>query len=118
MVRVKRGNVLRKRHKKILSLSKGYVGSHSRLFRTAKQQVMKALKYSYIDRKKKKRNFRKVWIIRINAMARLHNLSYNQLINFLKKSNITLNRKMISQLNIINAIFMKQLIKKLIFLYF
>nr|BBC77447.1 ribosomal protein L20 [Nitzschia sp. PL3-2] len=114
MVRVKRGNVLRKRHKKILSLSKGYVGAHSKLFKIAKQQVMKALKYSYIDRKKKKRNFRKLWIIRINAIARFQGISYNLIITTLKKNNINLNRKMLSQISIFYAIFFKQLIKKLI----
>ena len=81
MVRVKRGNVARKRRKKILRFAKGYKGAHSRLFRVANQQVMKALRYSYIDRKQKKRTFRKLWIRRINTASRLNGLSYNQLIN-------------------------------------
>ena len=84
MVRVKRGNVARKRRKKILHLAKGYRGTHSRLFRVANQQVMKALRYSYVGRKQKKRIFRKIWINRINAASRLNGISYNQLINKFK----------------------------------
>ena len=91
MVRVKRGNVARKRRKKTLQLAKGYRGAHSRLFRVANQQVMKALRYSYVGRKQKKRTFRKLWIARINAASKLNNLSYNSLIHSLKKSNINLN---------------------------
>nr|BBC77530.1 ribosomal protein L20 [Nitzschia sp. PL1-4] len=113
MVRVKRGNVSQKRHKKVLALAKGYIGSHSRLFRVAQQQVMKALKYSYSDRKKKKRELRRIWIIRINAMVYSHKLSYNKAIHFFKKNNIFLNRKMLSHLSIFNTIFLKQLIKKI-----
>jgi large subunit ribosomal protein L20 len=93
MVRVKRGNVARKRRKKILSLASGYRGAHSILFRIANQQVMKALRYSYIGRKQKKRIFRKLWIGRINAASRLNGLSYSQLIHKFKKSNIDLNRR-------------------------
>ena len=74
MVRVKRGNVARKRRKKILQFTKGYRGAHSCLFRVANQQVMKALRYSYVGRKQKKRIFRKLWITRINAAAKLNNL--------------------------------------------
>ena len=103
MVRVKRGNVARKRRKKILSLASGYRGAHSILFRIANQQVMKALRYSYIGRKQKKRIFRKIWISRINAASRLNGMSYNQLINKFKKSNIDLNRKMLSQIAILDA---------------
>ena len=88
MVRVKRGNVARKRRKKILQLAKGYRGAHSRLFRVANQQVMKALRYSYVGRKQKKRMFRKIWITRINAASRANGLSYNHLIHNFKKSNI------------------------------
>jgi large subunit ribosomal protein L20 len=84
MVRVKRGNVARKRRKKILSLASGYRGAHSVLFRVANQQVMKALKYSYIGRKQKKRIFRKIWISRINAASRLNGISYSQLFISLK----------------------------------
>ena len=88
MVRVKRGNIARKRRKKILSLASGYKGAHSILFRIANQQVMKALRYSYIGRKQKKRVFRKLWIGRINAASRLNGLSYSQLIHKFKKSNM------------------------------
>ena len=103
MVRVKRGNVARKRRKKTLQLAKGYRGAHSRLFRVANQQVMKALRYSYVGRKQKKRTFRKLWIARINAASKLNNLSYNRLIHSLKKSNINLNRKMLSQISILDS---------------
>jgi large subunit ribosomal protein L20 len=102
MVRVKRGNVARKRRKKILQLAKGYRGAHSRLFRVANQQVMKALRYSYIGRKQKKRTFRKLWITRINAAAKLNGLSYSKVIHNLKKSNIDLNRKMLSQIAVLD----------------
>ena len=108
MVRVKRGNVARKRRKKILHIAKGYRGAHSLLFRVANQQVMKALKYSYIGRKQKKRIFRRVWISRINAASRINGISYSQLIHKLKKSNIDLNRKMLSQIAILdNSTFTK-----------
>ncbi|AFZ00599.1 50S ribosomal protein L20 [Calothrix sp. PCC 6303] len=102
MTRVKRGNVARKRRKKILKLAKGFRGSHSTLFRTANQQVMKALRSSYRDRKKKKRDFRRLWIARINAAARLHGLSYSKLIGNLKKVNVNLNRKMLAQLAVLD----------------
>jgi large subunit ribosomal protein L20 len=102
MTRVKRGNVARKRRKKILKLAKGYRGAHSKLFRTANQQVMKALRNAYRDRRKRKRDFRRLWITRINAAARLHGISYSQLINKLKNANIKLNRKMLAQLAIVD----------------
>nr|YP_009393115.1 ribosomal protein L20 [Bostrychia moritziana]ARW61677.1 ribosomal protein L20 [Bostrychia moritziana] len=102
MTRVKRGNVARKRRKKILRLAKGFRGSHSKLFRTAKQQVLKALKYSYVGRKNKKRDYRKLWIIRINAAVRLYDINYSQFIYFVKKMKIALNRKMIAQLAILD----------------
>ena len=110
MVRVKRGNVARKRRKKILQLAKGYRGAHSRLFRVANQQVMKALRYSYIGRKQKKRIFRRIWISRINAASRINGISYSQLIHKFKKSNIDLNRKMLSQIAILDASTFKSLI--------
>ena len=102
MVRVKRGNVARKRRKKILSLARGYKGAHSILFRIANQQVMKALRYSYIGRKQKKRIFRRLWIGRINAASRLNGLSYSQLIHKFKRSNINLNRKMLAQIAVLD----------------
>ena len=103
MVRVKRGNIARKRRKKILSLASGYKGAHSILFRIANQQVMKALRYSYIGRKQKKRIFRKLWIGRINAASRLNGLSYSQLIHKFKRSNIDLNRKMLAQIAVLDT---------------
>ena len=110
MVRVKRGNVARKRRKKILQLAKGYRGAHSRLFRVANQQVMKALRYSYVGRKQKKRMFRKIWITRINAASRLNGLPYSRLIHNFKKSNIALNRKMLSQIAILDTHTFKELV--------
>ena len=111
MVRVKRGNVARKRRKKILSLASGYRGAHSVLFRVANQQVMKALRYSYVDRKQKKRIFRRIWISRINAASRLNDLSYSQFIHKIKQSNIDLNRKMLSQIAILDASTFKSLLE-------
>jgi len=110
MVRIKRGNVARKRRKKILSLASGYRGAHSVLFRIANQQVMKALRYSYIGRKQKKRVFRQIWISRINAASRLNGTTYNQLINKFKKSKIDLNRKMLSQIAVLDTSTFKFLI--------
>jgi len=110
MVRVKRGNVARKRRKKILSLASGYRGAHSVLFRVANQQVMKALRYSYVGRKQKKRIFRRVWISRINAASRLNGISYNQLIHKFKISNIDINRKMLSQIAVLDASTFKSLV--------
>ena len=83
MVRVKRGNVAKKRRKKIFSIAKGFRGTHSKLFRMANQQVMKALRYGYVGRKRKKRDFRKLWITRINAAARLYDINYSIYFHFL-----------------------------------
>lgn len=102
MIRVKRGNIARKRRKKILKLAKGFRGSHSKLFRTAKQQVFKSLKYSYIGRKNKKRCYRRLWILRINAFVRSYGINYSKFIYLIKKKHIALNRKMLSQLSIID----------------
>ena len=113
MIRVKRGNVARSRHRKILKLAKSYKGAHSRLFRIANQQVMKALRYSYKHRKEKKRMFRKIWIIRINTVAHSYGYSYNSLIHSLKKSKIELNRKMLAQIALIDMLAFKKLIKSL-----
>ena len=114
MTRVKRGNVARKRRKKILKLAKGFRGSHSKLFRTAKQQVLKSLKYSYIGRKNKKRYYRKLWIIRINAAVQVYQINYSQFIYYLKKAGIALNRKMLSQLAILDNQSFNFLIKSII----
>jgi large subunit ribosomal protein L20 len=102
MARVKRGNVARKRRNKVLKLAKGFRGSHSKLFRTANQQVMKALRYAYRDRRNRKRDFRRLWITRINAAARIHGLSYSRLTCQLKKANIDLNRKMLAQMAVLD----------------
>jgi len=110
MIRVKRGNVARKRRKKILSIASGYRGAHSVLFRVANQQVMKALRYSYVGRKQKKRIFRRIWISRINASSKLNGISYSQLMHKFKKSNIDLNRKMLSQVAVLDASTFKSLV--------
>jgi large subunit ribosomal protein L20 len=102
MTRVKRGFVARNRRKKILKLAKGFRGAHSKLFRTANQQVMKALRSAYRDRRRRKRDFRALWITRINAAARSEGVSYSQLIDQLKKANIGLNRKMLAQLAVLD----------------
>ena len=100
MVRIKRGNVAKNRRKKILKFAKGFKGAHSRLFRTANGQVMKALVYSYVGRKRRKQDFRKLWICRINAAARLNGVSYSQLIHGLTQANIEINRKLLAELAI------------------
>lgn len=98
MARVKRGVMAHKRHKKLMSQAKGYWGSRSRRFRVARQTVMKALSYAYRDRRHRKRDFRRLWIVRINAAARLNGFSYSQLMNGLKTSGIALDRKMLADL--------------------
>ena len=100
MVRVKRGNVARQKRNKVLKLAKGFRGSHSKLFRIANQQVMKSLKYAYIGRKRRKREFRSLWIVRINAAVRQHGLNYSSFMNKLKISGIGINRKLLSQITI------------------
>ncbi|MBE3592868.1 MAG: 50S ribosomal protein L20 [Thermoanaerobacter sp.] len=100
MARVKLGKVTRRRRKKILKLAKGYFGAKSKLFRVANQAVMKSLMYAYIGRKLRKRDFRKLWITRINAAARAHGISYSRFINGLKKAGIEINRKMLSEMAI------------------
>lgn len=102
MARVKRGNVARKRRKKIFKLAKGFRGSHSKLFRTANQQVMKALRNAYRDRRRRKRDFRRLWITRINAASRQHGISYSRLMGQLKKANIDINRKMLAQMAVLD----------------
>lgn len=102
MTRVKRGYVARRRRKKILHLTSGFYGAHSRLFRVANQKAIKALAYSHIDRAKRKRNMRSLWICRINAVAREQNISYSYLIKSLKEKKILLNRKMLAQLAVLD----------------
>jgi len=98
MARVKRGVTARARHKKILSRAKGYYNARRKVYRVAKQAVIKAGQYAYIGRKQKKRQFRALWIVRINAGARLFGLSYSRLMNGLKKSEITVDRKVLADL--------------------
>ena len=102
MARVKRGNVARKRRNKILRLARGFQGSSGSLFRTAHQRVMKALCNAYRDRRRRKRDFRRLWIARINAAARLNGLSYSRLIGGLKKADVQINRKMLAQLAVVD----------------
>ena len=97
-MRVKTGIVRRKRHKKILKQAKGFYAGRSRHFRKAKEQLEHSLVYAYRDRKRRKRDFRKLWIIRINAACRLNNISYSRFINGLKKANIQLDRKILADL--------------------
>ena len=98
MARVKGGYVTRQRRKRTLKLAKGYYGAKSKLYKTAKQQVMKSYMYAYRDRRQTKRNFRRLWITRINAAARQNGLSYSVLMNGLKKAGIEVNRKMLADL--------------------
>lgn len=98
MSRVKRGVHSKKKHKKILKLAKGYRGAKSRTYRSAKEQVTKSLTYAFRDRRARKRDFRKLWIVRINAAARQSGLSYNKFINGLKKANVDINRKVLSDI--------------------
>jgi large subunit ribosomal protein L20 len=98
MPRVKKGVTAHRRHKKILKLAKGYRGSKSKLFKKANETVMKALYYARRDRRAKKGEFRRLWIARINAAARVNGISYSQLINGLKKAGVEVNRKMLADL--------------------
>ena len=103
MPRVKGSVATRARRKKVLKLAKGYFGSKHALYRTAHEQVMHSLKYSYIDRKRLKREMRKLWIAHINAAARMNDLSYSQLMHGLKLANVDINRKMLSEIAIHDA---------------
>ena len=98
MARVKRGVIARRRHKKILKQAKGYYGARSRVFRVAKQAVIKAGQYAYRDRRQRKRQFRALWIARINAAARINGLSYSRFINGLKKANVEIDRKVLADI--------------------
>ena len=103
MARVKGGIMSHKRRKKVLKLAKGYYGARHRLFRTAKEAVMKSGRYAFIGRKQKKREFRKLWITRISAGCKMNGMNYSTFMNGLKKSGVTLNRKMLSELAIHDA---------------
>ena len=111
MPRIKRGTVARKRRKKILKLAKGYYGAKSKLFRVAKQQVMKSLSYAYRDRRQRKRDFRKLWIARINAAARNSGISYSRFINGLKKADVQINRKVLADLAVNDKAAFAQLVE-------
>jgi large subunit ribosomal protein L20 len=111
MPRVKHSVYTRKRRKKILKLAKGYFGSKSKLFRVANQQVMKSLAYAYRDRKVRKRDFRKLWITRINAAARNNGLSYSRFMNGLKKAGVAVNRKMLADMAVNDPVAFSTLVK-------
>ena len=98
MPRVKRGTVRRAKRKKLLGLAKGYYANKSKLYRAAKESVDTALKYAFVGRRRKKRDFRRLWVIRINAAAREHGLTYGQLISGLKTAGVTLDRKMLADI--------------------
>ena len=100
MARIKGATMTRKRRNKVLKMAKGYYGSKAKLFKTAKQAVMKSGQYAYIGRKLKKRDFRRLWISRISAAAKMNGMNYSTLINGLKKAGINLNRKMLSEIAI------------------
>ncbi|MGE5673152.1 MAG: 50S ribosomal protein L20 [Mycobacterium leprae] len=112
MARIKAGKTSRARHKKVLKLAKGFWGGKHRLFRPANETVMKALFYARRDRRQKKRNFRRLWIARINAAARLNGLSYSRFMNGLHKAGIDLNRKVLAELAIVDAAAFAELVAK------
>lgn len=111
MARVKKGVNAHKRHKKILKLAKGFYGTKSKVFRAANPAVMRALRSAYIGRKNKKREYRRLWIARINAGARMNDISYSRLIDGLNKAGIVINRKMLSEMAIFDASAFTQLCK-------
>lgn len=111
MARVKKAVNAKKKHKKILKLAKGYYGAKSKIFRAANPAVMRSLRYAYIGRKLRKRDFRKLWISRINAAARMNDISYSRLINGLKLAEVSINRKMLSEMAIHDPEGFKQLVK-------
>ena len=112
MARIKGAVKTRARRKKILKLAKGYRGAKSKLFKSANQAVMKSLSYAYRDRKAKKREFRQLWIARINAAARMNGISYSKFMNGLKKNNININRKMLSEIAISDPAAFTKLVEK------
>ena len=110
MARVKRGVTAKARHKKILKMAKGYYGARSRVFRVAKQAVIKAAQYAYRDRRQRKRQFRALWVQRINAAARDHGLSYSRFIDGLNKASIILDRKVLADLAVHDAVGFSKLV--------
>jgi len=111
MPRVKNSVVTRRRHKKILQLAQGYRGAKSKLYRVAKEQVMKSLSYAYRDRRVRKRDFRKLWIARINAAARLNGISYSRLMNGLRLAGVEIDRKNLADLAVRDASAFNQLVE-------
>lgn len=103
MARVKGALNTRKHHKKVLKLAKGYRGGKSKLYRTANQAVMKSMSYAYVGRKLKKRDFRRLWITRISAACKMNGINYSRFMNGLKKANVDINRKMLSEIAINDA---------------
>ena len=112
MARVKGGVTTRRRRKRVLKLAKGYRGNKSKAFRTAKQAVMKSLVYAYVGRKQKKRDFRRLWIARISAQAKMNGINYSQFMNGLKKAGIEMNRKMLSEIAIADKAAFSALVEK------
>jgi large subunit ribosomal protein L20 len=112
MARVKRGVTARARHKKVLKAAKGYYGARSRVYRVAKQAVIKASQYAYRDRKQKKREFRALWIIRINAAVREHGLSYSKFMNGLHKAEIAIDRKVLADLAVFDKVAFGKLVEQ------
>ena len=110
MSRVIRGKRGARRRKKILKMAKGYRGGRSRLFKTAKEAVEKALLYAYRDRRQRKRDFRRLWIVRINAAARLNNMSYSQFMAGLKKANVELDRKILAEMAVSDSVGFSELV--------
>ena len=111
MARVKSGRITKTKHKKVLKMAKGYYGAKSVRFRMANQAVMKSLQYAYVGRKLKKRDFRKLWIARINAAARANGTNYSSLINGLKKAEININRKMLAEMAVTDPAAFAELVK-------
>ena len=112
MARIKGALMTRKRRKKVLKLAKGYFGAKSKLFKTAKEAVMKSGQYAYIGRRQRKRDFRRLWIARINAAAKLNGMNYSTFMNGLKKAGITMNRKMLAELAVSDAAAFTALVEK------
>ena len=111
MARIKGAVTTRRRHKKVLKLAKGYFGAKSKLYRTANQAVMKSLQYAYIGRKLKKRDFRSLWITRISAAVKPYGINYSRFMNGLKKAGIDMNRKMLSELAVNDAVAFASLVE-------
>ena len=112
MARIKGAMMTRKRRKKVLKLAKGYFGAKSKLFKTAKEAVMKSGQYAYVGRRQRKRDFRRLWIARINAAAKMNGMNYSTFMNGLKKAGITMNRKMLAELAVSDAAAFTALVEK------